>query len=143
MRVVKNISYICSIEGTYVLSEMQEKIVSQLSKMCTKKDGFYEDIKDVYICSARASSKGSLICKTVCLIEFFIPKEGEILNAIVEKYIDGKGLFCKFNKLNILVPNRDLSNKSFKEKEIVCVKLEKIRYQLGQYKGIGSLYQIN
>ena len=131
------ITYNCSVERVFSLIEIHEQVRSRLQQMCTKRDGFYEDVEQIIVLSARASPRGMLICECKCVIKTFLPREGDVCVARFEKYIKEKGVICSYKQLQILVPSRYIE--SFEVKEFLRVKIEKLRYQVGTYRAVATL----
>lgn len=133
-----HLRHVCSVD-VFSLPAAQQQIADSLLRVCSRQHGFCVAVKQIVIRSARASPRGTLICDADCLVEFFMPREGQTLEAVVEKYIPDKGLFCK-HRMHIVVPARLLPpGAAFNPGDRVRVTLQKVRYQSGSYGGVAIL----
>jgi DNA-directed RNA polymerase subunit E'/Rpb7 len=151
MYFTREIQYECSIKGVFELGAIQQRVIEQMVKMCTKKDGVYLEVEDVFIKELKASITGNIICYVKCRVKTFIPQVNEILTVIVRNCIKDKGIFCEFERCNILVPIRKLDKFSFEDGEFISknqiispdnfisIRVETTRYQIGAYRIIADL----
>lgn len=154
MFIIKEYTYICSVEYAYSLIDIQAKVAERMKDLCTVKDGFFHTIENVVVVSAKASTKGTILCETRCLVKFLLPMTGEMVTATVEKCVEGKGIYCRYERINILVPFRSFErsyvfrddtfraragSRHILEGDVIVILIEKTRYQTGQYRVLASI----
>lgn len=153
MFVTKERVHKCSVKSAYSMLDIQEAVLIQLLGICTKQDGFYCDVQNIVILSTKASITGLILCDVKCSVKLFSPQTGQTISATVEKCIDNMGIYCVCEGMNILVPFRSLQlaysfhapsafvseAREINEGTRISVLIEKIRYQNGKYKALGTL----
>lgn len=118
----------------YVLNQ-----VEGIKGTCDETHGYVSDVKDIKILGNTIIDEGILIVVKITL-ETFLPKEGDIVNGVIDDiYEEGMSISTTEN-LNVHIPIENIHRKKHPRiDDEVKVKLVCVKYDRGTFSCIGEI----